>query len=169
MRPQVWIRGVLVRDLGALRRELEAYSDESDIWRQPPGISNSAGNLALHIVGNLQSFVGATLGSTDYVRDRTAEFTQREVPLAEIISEIETTISVVDETLKSLDEDAMSSLFPLSFGDMRVGTGDFLLHLSTHLAFHLGQIDYHRRLITGRDDSIGPLAIAELSSAQATD
>src|SRR2546422_7255337 len=68
-----WIAAILRRDLSALRREIEAYADERDIWRVAPGISNCAGTLALHLGGNIQFFVGAVLAGTGYVRDRDAE------------------------------------------------------------------------------------------------
>ncbi len=169
MKLQESIRGVLVRDLRALRRELEAYGKETDIWELPAGISNSAGTLALHLVGNLQSFIGAALGESGYVRDRQAEFSRRDVSLAELIREIERTIVIVDATLNSLASKRLSEACPVAFGAIRVSTGDFLIHLSTHLAFHLGQIDYHRRLVTGDNQSIGPQAIPDLVSATTTD
>jgi len=169
MKPQDSIRGVLVRELRALQRELEAYGEETAIWEVPAGIPNSAGNLALHLTGNLQSFVGAILGGTDYVRDRPAEFSLRDVPRAAMILEIQRTVEVIDETLSDLPDGKLSQPFPLDFGGIRVSTLDFLIHLSTHLAFHVGQIDYHRRLVTGEQESIGPIAIPQLASAPAAD
>src|SRR5205809_5892030 len=80
-----WIGGILARDLRALRREIEAYPNERDLWRVQPGISNSAGNLALHLAGNLQYFLGAVLGETGDVRDRDAEFPRRDVPRVQVL------------------------------------------------------------------------------------
>ena len=74
-----WIAGILARDLRALRREIESFGDESDVWRVPPGISNSAGTLALHLAGNIQYYIGTVLGGTGYLRDRDAEFALRDV------------------------------------------------------------------------------------------
>jgi uncharacterized damage-inducible protein DinB len=162
------IRSVLIRELNALKRELEAYDDESDIWRTPAGISNSAGTLALHLAGNLQAFVGAVLGDSGYERDRQVEFSRRDVPLSELISELDRTILIVDSTLQTLPDDRLQDLFPLVFGAQQVGTADFLVHLSTHLSFHLGQVDYHRRLVTGNNLSIDPQAISDLASAATT-
>ena len=165
MKLQESIQAILVRELRGLRREIEAYDDEAQIWHLPPGISNSAGTLTLHLMGNLQSFVGAILGGSDYVRDRDAEFSRRDVPVATMLRELAQTIAAVDEALGTLPDQRLSEPFPLAFGDMTVTTGDFLVHLATHLAFHVGQIDYHRRLVTGDNRSIGPLAIPELASA----
>lgn len=158
-----------MRDLRALQRELEAYPDEGKIWELPSGISNSAGCLVLHLSGNLQSFVGATLGGTDYVRDRRAEFSLRDVPRAEMIRTLRQTVAVVDETLRSLPDEILEQPFPVDFGGTRVSTLDFLIHLSTHLAFHLGQVDYHRRLVTGDNKPVGVVAIPELASARPTE
>lgn len=156
---------IIQRELRALRRELEAYPDEADIWRQPKGISNSAGTLTLHLLGNLQHFVGASLGATGYTRDRRAEFERRDIPRPELLAEIDRTLQAVDATLSTLATERLAAPFPVRFGEISVTTGDFLGHLATHLAFHLGQIDYHRRLVTGQNESVGPLAIPELHSA----
>ena len=160
------LNAVLQRELRALARELKAYPDEADIWREPEGITNSAGTLTLHLLGNLQHFVGAILGATGYQRDRQAEFERRDIPRSELLEEIERTLLVVTTTLTALAEERLGEPFPTPFGDTSVITGDFLIHLATHLAFHLGQVDYHRRLVTGRNDSISPQAISDLHSAQ---
>jgi uncharacterized damage-inducible protein DinB len=159
------VRAILLRELKALKRELEAYPDERVIWSTPPGIANSAGTLALHLAGNLQAFIGAALGNSGYRRNRQAEFERREVPRAELLAEIDQAIEAVDSTLLRLDDDQLTAPFPIEFGTLHVTTGDFLVHLATHLAFHLGQVDYHRRLSTGDSRSVSPAAIAELASA----
>ena len=159
------VRAVLTRELRALRRQIESYDSEADLWQTPPGITNSSGTLTLHLNGNLLTFIGAILGNTGYVRDRDAEFSRRNVPRSELLSDIDSTIRVVDQTLAELDSRVLSEPYPLDFGGTRVSTADFLVHLATHLAFHVGQIDYHRRLVTGVNRSIAPLAIAELASA----
>lgn len=159
------LNAVMQRELRTLERELQAYPDEADIWREPQGISNSAGTLTLHLLGNLQHFVGATLGTTGYERNRQAEFERRDVPCAELLEEIDRTQQAVETTLATLAPQRLTAPFPVPFGEITVTTGDFLVHLTAHLAFHLGQIDYHRRLVTGQNESIGPLAIPELHSA----
>lgn len=165
MKVQASIRAILLRELRALQREVEAFENEESLWAVPPGIANSTGTLVLHLAGNLQSFVGSVLGDSGYVRDRQAEFERRGVSRTELLTEIENTIQVVDATLTALPEDRLSETFPFGFGDLQVTTGDFLIHLTTHLAFHVGQIDYHRRLTTGDPSSIGPVAIPQLASA----
>lgn len=162
MNPSRTVRSVLLRELKALQRELECYPEDEQIWQLPRGISNSGGTLALHLVGNLQAFVGAALGNSGYERDRDAEFSLRDVAKTEILVEIERTLQVVDSTLQELSDEEAEATFPGALGDLQVRTGEFLIHLATHLAFHLGQVDYHRRLVTGENRSIAPLSVAGL-------
>src|SRR5437764_673264 len=91
-----WIAGILVRDLRALRREVEAFADERDLWRVPPGIGNSAGTLALHLAGNIRHYIGAVLGGTGYVRDRDAEFALRDVPRTDLLADIDAALVAVE-------------------------------------------------------------------------
>lgn len=159
------LAGVIARDLRALRREVEAYADERDLWRVVPGITNSGGTLALHLVGNLQHFIGAVLGGTGYVRDRAAEFSRRDVPRGELLRQIDETLAVVERTLGALGDDALARPFPQPVGGAAVTTGAFLLHLATHLTYHLGQIDYQRRMLTGQAGQIRAVAVDELPGA----
>lgn len=158
------IAAILDRDLRALKREVEAYPDERDLWAQVPGISNVAGTLALHLAGNLQYYVGAVLGGSGYVRDRPAEFARRDVPRSELLREIEAALSTVARALAgTIDPEAE---FPESIAGKRVRTGDYLVHLATHFAYHLGQLDYHRRIVTGHDKGVDAMRPTELSSAR---
>jgi uncharacterized damage-inducible protein DinB len=150
------IRQVLLRDLGALRTALRAYPTEETIWSVPPGIANSAGNLALHIVGNLQYYIGAQLGGTGYERDRTAEFSERDVPLSVIEHRIEATMRAVSDTLDRLSEPGSGDQYPIEIGGRTLTIRLFLTHLVSHTAYHLGQLDYHRRLINGVNRPAGP-------------
>jgi hypothetical protein len=145
-----------------VRRELRAFPDEDLIWAHPPGAPNSAGTLALHLCGNLQHFIGAQLGATGYVRDRDAEFSDRGVPLVELERRIDQTQDAVEGTLRlgAIDLDAE---YPLEVAGVRLSTRTFLLHLTSHLAYHLGQIDYHRRIVTGRSDGVGAVSIPALA------
>jgi uncharacterized damage-inducible protein DinB len=160
------IAALLDRDLRALRREVEAYPDESSLWRTVPGISNAAGTLVLHLTGNLQHYLGARLGGTAYVRDRTAEFARRDVPRSELVREIEAARQSVKTAISRTAETELAAEFPETIGGARVQTGEYLMHLTTHFAYHLGQIDYHRRAVTGSSTSVDPVRPAELGSAR---
>jgi uncharacterized damage-inducible protein DinB len=160
------VGSMLNRDLSALRREVEAYADEADLWRAVPGTTNSAGTLVLHLAGNLQHYLGARLGHTGYIRDRPAEFSRRSVPRAELLREIEAARDAVNAGLRGLGESELAAKFPETIAEARITTGEYLMHLTTHFAYHLGQIDYHRRVVTGRDTAIGAMRPEELSSAK---
>lgn len=155
------LRRIFVRDLEALGRELRAFPDERLIWAVPGGVPNSAGTLALHLCGNLLHFLGAQLGGTGYVRDRDAEFADRDVSLADLERRIDQTRAVVEATLGSGID--LGAEYPLEVAGVRLSTRTFLLHLASHLAYHLGQIDYHRRIVTGRHDGVGAVAIPPLA------
>ena len=164
--PADWFAGVLVRDLKGVRRELDAYPSESDIWKVAPGIANSAGTLALHLAGNVQHFFGAVMGGTGYKRDRDAEFSRRDVPRGELVAQIEAAIGAVGKGLAQVSEAALAAEFPERIAGHTVTAGEWLVHLAAHLSYHLGQIDYHRRLVTGRGETVGTMGIAELRTAR---
>lgn len=160
------LSAVLLRDLRAVKREIEAYPTEADIWRVVPGITNTGGTLALHLAGNLQHFVGALLGGSGYVRNRDAEFSRRDVPRSEIVAELEKALSAVHAGLARVTDADLARDVPQQIGGKAIVMGDWLLHLSAHLAYHLGQIDYHRRLTTGQATTVGTMPVAELSTAR---
>jgi uncharacterized damage-inducible protein DinB len=160
------VAGILDRELRALTRAVEAYPDERDLWRLPPGVPNSGGTLALHLAGNLQHYLGAQLGATGYRRDRPAEFADRDVPRAEILRRIEAARAAVRAAADRVDESALEADFPEVIADARIPTGEYLIHLVSHFAYHLGQLDYHRRLVTGDTRGTGAVRPAELPSAR---
>ena len=156
------LRTAIVRELGAVKREIQAYPDEASLWVAVPGIANSGGTLALHLAGNVRHFFGATLLRDGYVRDREAEFASRNVPRAEILAGLDAAIASVQRTLERLDEAALAARYPEPIAKRSVATSDFLLHLATHLAYHLGQIDYHRRAVTGDARTVDAVSVREL-------
>lgn len=160
------VAAVLTRELDAFRRSLAAYPDDASVWRPAAGLPNSAGTLALHVAGNLRHFVGAVLGGSGYVRRREEEFTTTGLPRTELDALLARTGEEVRETLARLDPAALGRDFPATHRGMRVATGDLLVHLCTHLAFHLGQADAHRRAVTGNSAGIGAVAMRELASVR---
>lgn len=135
------------RDLNKLKLEIESYKTESNLWVIDKGISNSAGNLCLHLIGNLNTYIGATLGKSGYVRNRELEFSLKNIPKHELIKKIEETILVLNKTLEGFTEADLNAEYPLVVFEDKMTTEFFLVHLTTHLAYHLGQINYHRRLL----------------------
>ena len=138
---------LLRRDLTAFEGEVLALTSDADLWRCLPGISNSVGNLALHVAGNLRHFVGGVLAGDGYVRDRDAEFARRAGSRAEILDELRKARTVVEATLPGLTESQLTEPFPLAIEGQRFPTRVFLLRLAVHLAYHLGQANHLRRIL----------------------
>ena len=136
------------RDLQALGQEIEAYTNEANLWKVEKSISNSAGNLCLHLVGNLNHFIGAQLGNTGYIRHRELEFSKKDVSKNELLNRVEETLDMVQSTLNGLTEAQLEEDYPVVVFSEKMSIGFFLVHLTTHLSYHLGQINYHRRLIS---------------------
>ena len=141
------LQNLFQRDLEKLKTEITSYNDEKKMWEVAGDIKNSAGNLCLHICGNLQHFIGSVLGNSGYKRDRDAEFSRKNVPVDEMMKEIDQTLLIVTRTLNELDEIRLEETYPINVFGEEMSTGFFLVHLSTHLNYHLGQINYHRRLL----------------------
>lgn len=142
------LQSLFVKDLLRLKSEIEQYKNESNLWLTEKEISNSAGNLCLHLIGNLNTFIGGELGQTGYVRDRPLEFSQKDVPRAELIQRIEETIEVVKHSISSLGASDLDKDYPsVKVVEGGSSIGFMLIHLLGHLTYHLGQINYHRRLL----------------------
>ncbi|MES1214960.1 MAG: DUF1572 family protein [Bacteroidota bacterium] len=138
---------LFARDLSKLKTEIGLYQNEDKIWYVEKNIANSGGNLCLHLIGNLNTYIGAGIGNTNYVRDRDSEFSLKNIPKAELLKRIEDTILVVAESLDKITDNEMGNEYPLLVFDKKTSTGYFLIHLAMHLGYHLGQINYHRRLL----------------------
>jgi hypothetical protein len=141
------LKTLFKRDLTQLKLEIESYQDEQNIWLVQQGISNSGGNLCLHLIGNLNTYIGAGLGKTGYIRDRPLEFSLKNIPRKILIEKIDATIQVVDDAMNQLSIEDLAKEFPMLVFDEMTSTEYLLVHLTTHLAYHLGQINYHRRLL----------------------
>lgn len=158
------VRSCLLRDLDGFIAEVEAYPDEHQLWVLPAGFANSTGTLALHAAGNLRYFVGAVLGSTGYVRDREREFSVRDLPREELVRELTAAKREVGVTLASLDPARADDPFPVAVREYHPTTSRMLVHLATHLTWHLGQADYHRRAVTGVTRPVDALGLRVLAA-----
>ena len=137
---------IYLRDLGKLEEEINLYPDEAAMWVVKGEIKNSGGNLCLHVCGGLLHFIGATLGGSGYLRNRDAEFADKNVPRARLIELIHHTKKIAEETLGQLNDDMLAKEYPLEVLSRRWTTGHYLTHLATHFNYHLGQINYHRSI-----------------------
>lgn len=138
---------LLIRDLDRLADEIQAFKQEENLWKVTGRITNSAGNLCLHLVGNLNTYIGAILGASGYERDREAEFSQKNVSRAELLNKIQEVKAGVSHTLEKLTAKQLQEPYPQRVLGYQMTTGFFLVHLSGHLNYHLGQINYLRRLL----------------------
>ncbi len=151
-----------LRELATLERELDLYPDERGIWKELPGLPNPAGTLFLHLAGSLQYFFGAVLGESGYVRDRAAEFSRRDASRNELKRELSRAGQAVRAAFANLSEDRLKEAFPVQFADAEFSIRLTLLQFLTHLVYHLGQIDYHRRAVTGDRASADAVAASDL-------
>jgi hypothetical protein len=136
------------RDLKVLEKEVTAFSSESSLWEIKGSVTNSAGNLTLHLCGNLQHFIGAVIGNSGYVRQREKEFSSKNIPRDQLIKLISETRTQVQRVLSDFVATDFEGDYPLEIMNRKWRTGEFIIHLYGHLQYHLGQINYLRRIIS---------------------
>ena len=156
------LRTLFRRELGAVRREVEAYPDDESLWKPVAGIPNVGGTLVLHLAGNLQHFFGAILARDGYARDRDAEFARRNASRAELLRGLDDALASVEKTLNQMDDLDLQLPYPEPIAKRKVNTGMWLSHLAVHLGYHLGQLDYHRRAATKDERGIDAVSVREL-------
>jgi uncharacterized damage-inducible protein DinB len=153
---------MLTRELDGLAREVNVFPDDASLWVVKEGVTNSAGNLALHLAGNVQHFVGAVLGGTGYARDREAEFGRRSGTRAEVVAELARARAVVHAVLSTVPDTGLDKPMTHPMLPGPVPARRMLVHLCAHAGFHLGQAGYLRRIVTGDNHSVGPLPVQPL-------
>lgn len=141
------LKALFNRDLTRLRNEIELYKNEENLWKIEKQIANSAGNLCLHLIGNLNTYIAAEIGKTNYVRHRELEFSLKNISKEELIDNIEKLKIIIATSLDKLTVEQLEKEYPVLVFENKTSTGYFLIHLTTHLTYHLGQINYHRRLL----------------------
>lgn len=140
------------RDILKVKNEISLYADEKKLWLTTPQISNSAGNLCLHLLGNLQHYIGGILGHSGYVRNRPEEFSRKNIPVQEMVHNLERVAALVSKTIRGLPMEMLETEYPEKVFEQPMTVDYFLLHLLAHLNYHLGQINYHRRMIKGEGE-----------------
>jgi hypothetical protein len=135
------------RDLEKLGHEIRSYSNEENLWIVDRGIANSAGNLTLHIFGNLRHFIGLDFGGIAYIRNREREFGVKGEARDALLAEFEEVKKIISISILGLNPSRLGdkSLHDIFGHGMSIGF--FLMHLYGHFNYHLGQINYHRRLL----------------------
>lgn len=135
------------RDLSKLKHEIELFEHEKNLWKVKGAITNSAGNLCLHLIGNLNHFIGAIIGETNYARDRYAEFNDKNTSRVALCQMIDDTKSVMTSSLLSMDRNKLTDTYPIKVFEEEMTYEFFIIHLVSHLSYHLGQINYLRRIL----------------------
>jgi hypothetical protein len=141
------LSGFYERDVNKLAEEINLFKNENNIWRLKDGISNPAGNLVLHLTGNLNYFIGTILAKNGYVRERDKEFSEKNIPRSQLIVEVQQIIPLIQNTLPNLSKEQLQSEFPVPLGGKNYVTEDMLVLLLAHFNFHLGQVNYLRRIL----------------------
>ncbi len=157
------IQRLLIRELYSYIDEIEMFPDDDTVWETMPGTVNSAGNLALHVCGNLKHYIGSVLGGSGYVRNRESEFSARSKSRSDLVRELEETIEVVANVLPQLTESTIADTYPETVVGVNLPCGRFLLHLCAHASFHLGEVGYLRRCLTGDSRSSGSVSLPALA------
>jgi len=135
------------RDLRKLIEEINLFKNEEDLWKTAGSVKNSCGNLALHLIGGLNYLIGATLAQTNYVRNRDQEFIRKDVERKELVAQLEELISLINQTLTALTSEQMEAEFPIFFDKPKTSVSYVLVQLLAHLNYHLGQVNYLRRVL----------------------
>ena len=135
------------RDLAKLIQHLESFPNDDSLWQFLPGVSNAAGNLALHIQGNLREYVGRQLGQLPYVRNRPLEFSSRGLSRSEVCAQLTELMDTIPMVIENLSEEQLEMQYPEVVLERATSTREFLIHLYGHLNWHLGQVNYLRRIL----------------------
>jgi hypothetical protein len=153
------LSALYARDIARFIQELEAFPDTASLWKTAPGVANATGTLALHLEGNLREYIGRQLGRIEFTRDRPLEFSARGVEQQELIARLQAVQEMVPRVIASLNDGQLSSPYPEKYNGQSLTTRMFLMHLEAHLNYHLGQVDYLRRVVTGN----GAIELANLA------
>ena len=135
------------RDIRKLIEEINLFKSEEDIWRTAGSVKNSCGNLVLHIIGGMNYLIGTTLAHTKYVRNREQEFIQKNIDRNELVQQLEALILIINQTLNALTAEQMEAKYPIFFDKPKTSVLYVLVQLLTHLNYHLGQVNYLRRVL----------------------
>ena len=152
------LAALYTRDLTRLVQEISAFPDTATLWQTRAGITNSAGNLALHLDGNLREFIGRLLGKHDFTRDRPREFSDSGIEQRDLVARLSAVRDESPLVVANLSAEELDAVYPQPHGGVTLSTRQMLIHLDGHLSYHLGQIDYLRRVLTGE----GAISLAEL-------
>lgn len=127
-----------------------ALLTQAQVWTRPNDVSNSIGNLALHLRGNVQQWIVAGVGGRDFARDRPAEFAQRHaLPIDQILPPLQATVDQAARVISGLTAERLLERVTIQAYDVSVLSAVF--HVVEHFSLHTGQIVYQTKILTGLD------------------
>jgi uncharacterized protein DUF1572 len=135
------------RDISKLIAEVNLFRDEKNLWRTQGSVKNSSGNLVLHIIGGLNYLIGTILAHNGYVRNRDLEFIKKDVDRKELVAQLEELILMINKTINALTPEDIEVEYPIFFDKPQTSVSYVLLQLLLHLNYHLGQVNYLRRIL----------------------
>ncbi|HZS08209.1 MAG TPA: DinB family protein [Blastocatellia bacterium] len=132
------------RDFAGRVHALAAQLSEEQFWIRPYDYGNSFGHLTLHLIGNLNYYIGTQIAGTGYVRDREREFTETNFPSKEdVLRQLDEAVELVIATLREQTADTWANEYEA------VGVSDFIkdrfgifLRCAAHFHHHIGQMIY---------------------------
>lgn len=139
----------LLNFIDQLDNEIESFNSESNIWKQPDGINNSPGNITLHIIGNLNHWIGAFLLNKGYQRNRPLEFSSEAIPRNELLKMLRQCKTMIEKELPAYLIKHKGEQYPEPFDGKPISIYGAITHLIAHLAYHCGQVNYFRRMLEG--------------------
>jgi hypothetical protein len=142
------LSALMKRDLATLAQHIQAFPVEELLWQTAPGITNAAGNLVLHLEGNLREYIGRQLGNIPFERDRPQEFTTKSLGKAELLRRVAHLSEIIPAVISSLSPEQLTTVYPQVVLERELSVQGFLVHLYGHLSWHMGQIDYIRRVLS---------------------
>ncbi|HLK17881.1 MAG TPA: DinB family protein [Bryobacteraceae bacterium] len=137
------------RDLARLMQQVDAFPGDESLWRKLPGITNPAGNLVLHLEGNLREYIGRQLGGLPYERVRPLEFSSTGLPKENLTARLSELRNTIPSVIERLSQDELEKPYPEQVLEIPLTTQEFLIHIYGHLNWHLGELDYLRRALSG--------------------
>ena len=137
------------RDLSRVIQQVDAFPDDESLWRKLPGITNPAGNLVLHLEGNLREYIGRQLGGLPYERARPLEFSSTALTKEDLLGRISELREKIPTVIAGLSPDELEKPYPEQVLEIPLTAQEFLIHIYGHLNWHLGELDYLRRALSG--------------------
>ncbi len=145
-----WCRFRLVKHYWPRIQQSVAELSEEDIWWRAHETNNSAGNLLLHLTGNLQQFVLATFGGAPDTRNKDQEFAARTLGSKEaLVRDLGNALAEADRVLGQFDPSRLLERTVLQ--NRERSYLEVLAIVIEHFALHTGQVIYIMKLRTGKE------------------